>query len=174
LQNGIDGVNGIRVPVQDKENIVGVGRAVKTRFKNFSIKLHDLAYSPVLKHKIGVKQKLLHQRNNRGIKKRLRRKSTGTSNKKKASSTIENVQTGFAEPSEKQQQSTGLLEESTGLLEESTGLLEECWKSRTSFIGVFDIDQYPDSREAASVLLKWLIYPVESDKFLRYWLCFAR
>ena len=32
---------------------------------------------------------------------------------------------------------------------------------------VFDIDHYPDSREAASTLVKWLIYPVQSDKFVR-------
>jgi len=154
IQNGIDGVNGISVSVRGKENIANVSRVGKTRtrFKNFSIKLHDLAYSPVLKHKIGVKRKLLHQRNNHGIKKR--RRSTVTSDKKTASSTTENAQTSFVEPFEEQQQ--------------STDLLEKCWKSRTSFIEVFNIDQYPDSREAASMLLKWLIYPVQSDKFLRY------
>ncbi|XP_065920999.1 ribosomal oxygenase 1-like [Dysidea avara] len=150
VQNGLDGVNSIRVSVQDKENMAGAGKT-RTRFKNFSIKLHDLAYSPVLKHKIGLKRKLLHQKNNRGIKKK--RRLNGTSDKKTSTTSENVVQTDFAELSEEERQ--------------SSGILEQCWKSRTPFMEAFDIDQYPDSREAASMLLKWLIYPVQSDKFVR-------
>ena len=133
--------------------MAGAGKT-RTRFKNFSIKLHDLAYSPVLKHKIGLKRKLLHQKNNRGIKKK--RRLNGTSDKKTSTTSENVVQTDFAELSEEERQ--------------SSGILEQCWKSRTPFMEAFDIDQYPDSREAASMLLKWLIYPVQSDKFVRYWL----
>jgi len=147
VQNGSD-----RVSVRDKENIVGAGKT-RTRFKNFSIKLHDLAYSPGLKHKIGLKRKLLRQRNSRGIKKR--RRTTGTSDKLK--------KTTLATANDKQKDFT----ESLAEYQRSTGLLEQCWKSRTAFMEVFDIDHYPDSREAASTLVKWLIYPVQSDKFVR-------
>lgn len=46
--------------------------------------------------------------------------------------------------------------------------VEQCWMSRKPFIEIFDLDQYEDSRDAARILLKWLIYPVQCDKFLKY------
>lgn len=45
--------------------------------------------------------------------------------------------------------------------------VEQCWKLRTPFIEAFDLDRHDDSRDAARVLLKWLIYPVDCDKFLK-------
>ena len=51
--------------------------------------------------------------------------------------------------------------------------VEQCWQLRRPFLEIFDQDQYEDSRDAARVLLKWLIYPVECDKFLKYFMAFT-
>ena len=46
--------------------------------------------------------------------------------------------------------------------------VEQCWKLRRPFFEVFDQNQHEDSRESAKMLLQWLIYPVENDKFIKY------
>ena len=46
--------------------------------------------------------------------------------------------------------------------------VEQCWKLRRPFFEAFDQDQHEDSRELAKMLLQWLIYPVENEKFLKY------
>lgn len=131
----------------------------RPRFKTFSLRLHDLAYSPVLKHKIGTKRKrLLHQKNNsiyvaNGQKRMKLTDSNDDIDKRRDSSPIRQANMTVC----REQDSTAKLCQ-----------VEQCWLSRTAFIEAFDLDQYEDSRDAARTLLKWLIYPVECDKFLKY------
>ena len=128
------------------------GIKAKPRFKNFSIKLHDLAYSPILKHNIGNKRKrLLRHKNNvsHNEESQKRMKLTDDIDERRTSS-ITYITSEEADSTVKACQ------------------VEQCWMSRKPFIEAFDLDQYEDSREAARTLLKWLIYPVQCDKFLKY------
>jgi len=134
----------------------GVGKS-KPGFKNFSIRLHDLAYSPILKHKIGTKRKrLLHHKSN----------LSGDGQKRmKLTNGIDNIDRRMISSSTPKQKATDM-----AVLEEQDSKLcqvEQCWKSRTPFIEAFDLDRHEDSRDVARTLLKWLIYPVDCDKFLK-------
>ena len=134
----------------------GTGKA-RQGFKNFSIKIQDLAYSPALKNKIGTKRKRLlrhDQRNNinhnnaNKQQKRMKLTDDNAVDDRTSSRAITTMVT-FEE-------------------QDSTVCpIEQCWKLRTPFIEAFDLDQYEDSRDAATTLLKWLIYPVDCDKFLK-------
>lgn len=136
----------------------GVGKT-KPRFKNFSIRLHDLAYSPLLKHKIGTKRKrLLRHKYN------LRRNGEEQKRMKLMDNTSEWTSLPTAQ---RKETNISTSEEADSTIQLSQ--VEQCWKSRRPFIEAFDQDQYEDSREAAKMLLKWLIYPVECEKFLKYY-----
>lgn len=129
---------------------------IRPGFKNFSIKLHDLAYSPALKHKIGTKRKrLLHQKKNHSGSEQKRMKLTDGTDKRRVSLESSPITQKEVTVVSKQQ-------------EVKLCQLEECWKTRTPFIEKFDLNHYNDSRDAARMLLKWLIYPVDCDKFLKY------
>lgn len=141
----INGVNGVTANKRGKGNAVN-GINTRPRFKNFSIKLHDLAYSPILKHKIGSKRKRLSRHNNVEEPQKRMKLSDGIDEKRTSATTY--ITTEEADSTVK------------------TCQVEQCWMSRKPFIEIFDLDQYEDSRDAARTLLKWLIYPVQCDKFL--------
>ena len=130
------------------------GIKTRPRFKNFSIKLHDLAYSPILKHKIGGKRKRL-----------LRHESNVDHNEEPQK------RTRLSDGIDERTSSTTYKYMTTSEEADSTVKpceVEQCWMLRKPFIETFDLDQYEDSRDAARTLLKWLIYPVQCDKFLKY------
>lgn len=147
-------INGFTASKRGKENTVnGIGKT-KPKFKNFSIRLHDLAYSPLLKHKIGTKRKrLLRQRNN------LRCNDAGQKRRKLGDDTNKIAAA--------QKKGTNIVVSEVADSTVQLCQVEQCWKSRRPFIEAFDLDQYEDSRDAAKKLLKWLIYPVECGKFLK-------
>ena len=132
------------------------GIKARPRFKNFSIKLHDLAYSPILKHKIGSKRKrLLHQKNHHSEPQK-RMKLTDSIDERRTSPTTEQQDETYISTLEEVDSTVKMCQ------------VEECWMLRKPFIETFDLDQYEDSRDAARSLLKWLIFPVQCDKFLKY------
>ena len=135
----------------------GIKLKAKPRFKNFSIKLHDLAYSPILKHKIGTKRKRLlrHKNSHNGEAQKRMKLSDSIDERRTSSTTAQGKETDIITSEE--------VDSTVEICQ-----VEQCWGSRKPFIETFDLDQYEDSRDAARTLLKWLIYPVQCDKFLKY------
>ena len=139
-----------------KENTLnGVGKT-KTGFKNFSIRLHDLAYSPLLKHKIGTTRKRLMRQKKYNLRHR--------GEEQKRIKLMQNADEGESTQTKQTEVVTSEEADSTVQLNQ----VEQCWKLRRPFFEVFDQNQHEDSRESAKMLLQWLIYPVENDKFIKY------